>query len=412
MAERPRFCIIGGGLAGGRAAEALRELGFPGEVVLLTEEPRLPHERPPLSKDYLLGRLPAERLLTRPPEFYADNAIEVRTGTRVTDIDPRGRVLSLLGGDRLHYDRLLLAPGSEAVRPRIPGSDLEGVETLRTVEDADRIRSRLTARARVLILGAGFLGSEVAATARQMGCEVVLVEARGLPLMPMGSAIGSWAAAAHREQGVEVVLSASVTEFRGGRELEQAVLSDGSLQTCQLAVVCVGARPRVDLAIRAGLRVDDGVLVDAAGFSSVPEILAAGDVARFWHPALRRSLRLEHWDNAQLQGRHAAEGMLGGAAPYAPLPYFWTELYGAMVQQVGLWEAGRPEVRRGSPGAARFSLFQMEGRRVVACVAVNRFPDLKQARILITAGREVDPSLLADPDNDLKGLAGKTLARG
>lgn len=405
MSDHRRFVVVGGGLAGGRAAEALRELGFSGDLALLTEEPRLPHERPPLSKEYLLGRIGPERLLTRPPGYYAEQAIEVRTGTRVVALEPGRHRLRLAGGEEIPYHQVLLAPGSEAVRPRLPGAELPGVETLRSVEDADRLRRQMHDGSRVVVLGGGFLGSEVASAARQRGCEVHLVEAQDSLLAPMGDAVAELALAAHRGQGVRVELGLTVTEFRGGSHVEAARLADGRELPCQLAVLCVGARPRVDLARAAGLRLQDGILVDGRSMSSAPGVLVAGDAARFWHPGLGRSLRLEHWDNAQSQGRHAAAAMLGATEPYRPLPYFWTELYGTLVQQVGLWERGREEVRRGEPGNPRLSLFQLDRGRVTACIAVNRFPDLKRARILISSGREVDRALLGDPAADLAALA-------
>jgi 3-phenylpropionate/trans-cinnamate dioxygenase ferredoxin reductase subunit len=386
------FAIAGGGLAAGRAVERLLELGFEGQLVLLTDEPRLPHERPPLSKQYLKGKLAEARLLVRPAAFYAENAVEVRTSTRVAAVSPSERTLTLADGERLRYDRLLLALGSEPVRPAIPGAELPGVATLRTVEDAHRIHDRLRPGAGVLILGAGLLGSEVAATAREMGCDVHLVEAGKLPLAALGSVVAAWAADQHREHGVHLLTTTTATRFEGSGQVEAAILEDGTVIPCQLVVVAVGARPRLQLAQRAGLRVRDGVLVDGALRTSAPEILAAGDIARF--PSPGGSTRSEHWDNAQLQGRHAAEAMLGPVPDFSALPYFWTELYGSTVQQLGDWAPERPWLVRGDPASGRFTALQLEGGRLVACVAVNQYPALKWARQVMESKTPLDPDRL------------------
>ncbi len=379
-------------MAAGRAVERLRELGFDGRLVLFTDEARLPHERPPLSKQYLRGKLAESRLLVRPAAFYAENAVEVRTSTRVAGISPSAHKLTLADGERLRYDRLLLALGSEPVRPNIPGADLPGVATLRTVEDADRIRHRLRPGASVLVLGAGFLGSEVAATAREMGCEVHLVEAGGVPLAVLGPTLATWAADRHREHGVKLLTATTVTRFEGALEVEAAVLDDGTVIPCQLVVAAVGARPRVQLAQSAGLRVRDGVLVDGACRTSAPEILAAGDIARY--PSPRGTMRSEHWDNAQLQGRHAAEAMLGPVQHFSALPYVWTELYGSTVQQLGAWAPALPGLVRGDPASGRFTALQLDGGRLLACVAVNQYPALKWARQVMESGTLLDPEKL------------------
>ena len=392
MAASPVFAIVGGGLAAGRAVERLRELGFDGRLVVFTDEPRLPHERPPLSKQYLRGQLPESRLLVRPADFYAENAVEVRTSTRVTGLSALDRTLTLADGERLRYDRLLLTLGSEAIRPAIPGADLTGVETLRTVEDADRIRQRLRKGSGVLVLGAGFLGSEVAATAREMGCEVHLVEAGNIALGALGPEVAEWAAEQNREHGVQLRTGATVTRFEGSGEVEAAVLDGGSVIPCQLVVLAVGARPRVQLAQKARLQVGDGVLVDGACRTSVPEILAAGDIARF--PSPGGTTRSEHWDNAQLQGRHAAESMLGPVEDFSALPYVWTELYGSTVQQLGTWAPARPSLVRGDPASGRFTALQLDGGRLRACVAVNQYPAVKWARQVMESGTILDPDKL------------------
>lgn len=400
------ICVVGGGLAAGRAAEGLRTLGFEGELTVFTEEPSLPYERPPLSKAYLRGELGSERLLTRPAAYYEQQDIRVRTGTRVAAIDRERHRLRLANGEEAPYRRLLLATGSRAARPRLPGSHLDGVETLRTLGDAERLQAAVREGGRVLIVGGGFLGCELAASLRSMGAEVLVLEAGSLPLAQMGEMVGSLAVQRHAAHGVEIACGVTATELSGGSRLEAATLSDGRRWSCELAVLSTGAEPRVELALEAGLDVGDGILVDTRCATSDSDIFAAGDVAGFWHPELGHRLRLEHWDNAQLQGQHAAGAMLGDPAAYSPLPYFWTEQYDLLVQQVGLLGRELPLVVRGDPRSGRFSIFQMEGRRVTACLAINRYPDLKQGRRLIQNRIEVKPQDLADLEVDLKAVGG------
>lgn len=398
------ICIVGGGLAAGRAAEGLRTRGYDGELTIFTEEPSLPYERPPLSKAYLRGQMGAERLLTRPPAYYESQGIRVRPGTRVAAIDPVRHRLRLPDGEEAPYGRLLLATGARARRPGVPGADLVGVETVRTREDAERLRSAVHPGARILIVGGGFLGCELAASLRSMGATVLVLEVEALPLSPMGKVVGELVLSHHAAHGVEIAGGVTALGLQGGSHLEEALLSDGRHWACDLALLCTGVDPRVELAISGGLAVDDGVLVDVRCATSDPDVFAAGDVARFWHPELRRRLRLEHWDNAQLQGLHAAGAMLGDPTPYSPLPYFWTEQYDLLVQQVGLLAQGVPMVIRGDPASNRFSLFQVRRGRVTACLAINRYSDLKQGRRLILARTAVAPTDLADLDVDLKAL--------
>ncbi len=405
MAVPEVHCIIGAGLAGGRAATTLRELGFDGRVILIGDEADPPYERPPLSKAYLLGQLPRPRLLLRPEAYYSEHDIELRLDTRVLEVRPQQHLLGLEGGGDLRYDRLLIATGSTARRLPVPGAGLAGVLTLTTVQDADHLRARLGLHPRVVVVGAGFLGCELAAAARSLGCEVHVVELGGAPLPTMGEEVGRFVVELHRQHGVSFYFGQALAEFRGGGQVEEVVLDDGHRLACDLAVVCVGAAPNSQLAQTAGLEMAGGIAVDSHCRSSDPAIFAAGDVASFWHPGLRRRLRLEHWDSAHRQGTHAGRAMLGRSGEYSPLPYFWSEQYGAMIQQVGLLDQGQQVVMRGSPGEGRFSTFHLSDGVVVACVAVNRFPDLAAARRLIPARARVEPRLLADPLTDLKVLA-------
>ena len=405
MAPGEVFCIVGAGLAGGRAAAALRELGFEGRVVLVGEELDPPYERPPLSKAFLLGQLPRARLLLRPAAYYQEQGIELRLGARALEVKPLEHRLRLQDGSRLSYDRLLLATGSTARRLTVPGSDLDGVMTLRTVQESERLQALLEVRPQVLVAGAGFLGCELAAAARARGCEVRLVEFGPSAMPSMGPQVGEFVARLHRRHGVELEFQQEVTGFKGGQRVEAAVLADGRTVPCDLALVCVGATPNSELAQSAGLEMADGVLVDANCRSSDQDIFIAGDLASVWNPELGRRLRLEHWDSAQRQGPHAAAAMLGTHQPYAPLPYFWSEQYDAMIQQVGLLAPDQQVVVRQGPSDASFAAFHMRRGSVVACVAVNRYPDLAAARRLIASGAEVAAGALADPATDLRHLA-------
>ncbi|MHB8324840.1 MAG: NAD(P)/FAD-dependent oxidoreductase [Candidatus Dormibacteria bacterium] len=405
MAVPEVHCIVGAGLAGGRAATTLRELGFDGRVVLIGDEGNPPYERPPLSKAYLLGQLARPRLLLRPEGYYSEHDIELRLDTRVVEVNPRQRLLRLQSGENLSYDRLLIATGSTARRLPLPGAGLAGVATLATVQDADHLRAHLQLRPRVVVVGAGFLGCELAASAKSLGCEVHVVELGGAPLPTMGTEMGRFVVELHRQHGVSFDFGQAPTEFRGDGRVEEVILDDGRRLACDLAMVCVGAAPNSQLAQTAGLEMAGGIAVDSRCRSSDPAVFAAGDVASFWHPGLRRRLRLEHWDNAHRQGTHAGQSMLGRPEEYSPLPYFWSEQYDAMIQQVGLLDQAQQVVVRGTPGEGSFSTLHLRDGVVVACVAVNRFPDLASARRLITAQARVEPRLLADPLTDLKALA-------
>ncbi|HUY54768.1 MAG TPA: FAD-dependent oxidoreductase [Candidatus Nanopelagicaceae bacterium] len=405
MAPGEVFCIVGAGLAGGRAAATLRELGFEGQVVLIGDEADPPYERPPLSKAFLLGQVPRARLLLRPAPYYREHGIELRLGARAMELQPLEHRLRLQDGSQLSYDRLLLATGSTARTLAVPGADLDGVMTLRTVQEAERLRALLEGRPRVLVAGAGFLGCELAAAASSSGCEVRLLELGPSAMPNMGSQVGEFVVGTHRRHGVEVEFRQEVTEFQGGQRVEAAVLADGRIVPCDLALVCVGATPNTQLAQSAGLELADGVVVDANCRSSDPDIFVAGDLASLWNPGLGRRLRLEHWDSAQRQGAHAAAAMLGTDEPYDPLPYFWSEQYEAMIQQVGLLAPDQQVVVREGMSDGSFAAFHMRQGSVVACVAVNRYSDLAAARRLIASGAPVEARALADPAVDLRQLA-------
>jgi 3-phenylpropionate/trans-cinnamate dioxygenase ferredoxin reductase subunit len=365
------FVIVGAGLAGAKAAETLREEGYDGRVVLLGAEEERPYERPPLSKEYLRGEAERASAAVHEATFYAEHDIELRTATAVTGLDIGARELELDRGERLPFDRLLLATGAEPRRLRVPGAELDGVYLLRTLADSDALRERLDAGGRLVVVGAGWIGSEVAASARQRGMDVTIVAPEAVPLeRVLGPEVGGVYRDLHRGHGVELRMQAGVEALEGAGRVERVRLRGGAAIECDAVVAGVGATPCTRLAEAAGLAVENGVLVDGRLESSVPGIFAAGDVANHLHPALGR-LRVEHWDNALHQGPAAARAMLGSDEPYARTPYFFSDQY-----DVGMEYSGHPDgwdrvVLRGDPASFEFNAFWLAGDRVLAEMGVN-----------------------------------------
>ena len=405
----PIYCVIGAGTAGGRAAISLRQRGFDGRLVLISDEPEAPYERPPLSKAYLNGKVTRGKVLLQAPEAYLDQAIELRPATAVSSIDLRQRKVQLTDGEQIPFDQLLLATGSRPRRLDLPGASLEGVVTYRTVADADRLRAELESRPEVVVVGGGFLGSELAAAARLQGCRVTILESQESLLAPLGELVGGYCAELHREAGVELLFQESAARFRGKARVEQVLLRSGRALPCDLALICVGVQPNSELAHAAGLDTDPGVVVGDHCQTASHGVFAAGDVASRWSPRWQRRLRFEHFDNAQLQGIQAAQAMLGETTPYDPVPYFWTEQYRALIQQVGLIEDSDEMVLRGEPQSGRFSVFYLQQGILSGCLAVNRFPDLAAARRLIPVRVRVSAELLRDPTVDLRAWSEKTI---
>ena len=329
--------IAGAGLAGAKAAEALREEGFEGRIVLVGDEPELPYERPPLSKDYLRGEAPREQARVHPEGFYAEHDIELLTGTAVTEIDTAARSVALSNGETLGYDRLLLATGSEPRRLSVPGAELDGIHHLRTFADSDALAAALQPGARAVVAGGGWIGMEVAASARQKGLEVTVVELAATPLeAALGREAGEIYAGLHREHGVDVRTGVAVAGVEGEGRVERVVLADGSALDADLLVAGLGAIPRTGLAERAGLAVENGVVCDASLRTSDEHVFAAGDIANAEHPFYGRRLRVEHWANALHQPEVAARAMLGKPATYDRLPYFFSDQYDVGMEFRGL----------------------------------------------------------------------------
>ncbi|MDQ6921105.1 MAG: FAD-dependent oxidoreductase [Candidatus Dormibacteraeota bacterium] len=411
--SKQRFLIVGAGLAGGTAARALRQQGFQGEVVVVGAEGHLPYIRPPLSKEYLRGEAPFADQFVNPPESYASNGIELRLGARAARIDPRDKVVELAGGGRLSYDRLLVTTGGSNRRPSILGIDLKGALQLRTVEESDAIRAQAGAGRRAVVVGMGFIGSEVTASLRAMGVEVTTVDGHRWPLARvLGEEVGEILAEVHREHGARLLLQESVAAFEGRGRVERVRTSGGSVIECDFAVVGMGIVPAVELLESAGAAVDDGVLVDELCRTSLPDVYAAGDLANHRHPVFGR-LRVEHWNNASNQGRAAALSMLDQGSPYDYVHSFWSDQYDQSLEYVGFARAWDRVVFRGSRESRRFLAFYLLDGALQAVFGLNRGGDpedpvqdgeLKACVPLIRHHARIDPAALADPDYDLTNL--------
>ena len=403
MAERDQasgrtLVIVGAGLAGANAAAHLRKKGFDGRIVLVGEERDRPYERPPLSKEYLRAAKARDELDVHAGSFYTDQAIDLRTSSLVTAIDVPSRDVVLEDGSRIRYDRLLLATGALPRRLDVPGSHLAGIHLLRTVADAEAIRDRAAAARRVVVIGGGWVGSEVAASLRELGVSVALVAPGSTPLeRVLGPEIGGVYRDLHATHGVELHLSQRAVAFRGGTAVEAVETADGTRIEADLVVVGVGARPRTDLAAAAGLEAGDGIHVDEHLETSVPGIFAAGDVAAAWHPLFGARIRVEHWDNARRQGRIAVQNMLGGADPYDRIPYLYSDQFDLSMEYAGHAPAWDRVVIRGEPASGAFVAFWLRDGRVVAGMNAN-VPKVNDAiGALVRLGRPAIVERLADP---------------
>ncbi len=404
--------IVGAGLAGAVAAATLRSEGFDGSVVLLGAEPHRPYERPPLSKGLLRGESDAEQAFVHDSAFYADNGIELRLGRRATRIDPVDRRVHLDDGEPLGYDRLLLATGARPRELRLPGAGVAGIHHLRDLDDARRLRDGLATATRVAVVGTGWIGSEVAASLRQLGHEVALIGPSPLPLPALGPEIGKVYRDLHAEHGVELHLGQRVSGFTGDPDVTGVVTRDGPVIEADLVVVGVGAVPRVELAEAAGLMVDGGILVDEHLEASARGVFAAGDVASAWHPVLERRLRVEHWANARQQGATAARNMLGQAVPYEARPSFFSDQYDLGMEYLGHADPDDRVVFRGDPASREFLAFWVRDDRVVAAMNANIWDVGDQLRAIVEGGAAVAPQLLADLHVPLEALVPQTADHG
>lgn len=400
-----RMIIIGAGQAGSQAAASLRQAGFDGDIVLFGAEAELPYQRPPLSKAYLQGDLAAERLQLRPAAFYEKERIDLRLGVRVTTVNPAARIVIAEDGEEFHYDKLLLATGAPPRRLDCPGSDLPGVHYLRTIADSDALRPVLAAGGRLVIVGAGYIGLEVAASARKAGVDVTVLEMADRVLARVaGKEISAFFEALHRAHGVDLQLGAGVRAFEGNGRVEAAILDSGEKIPCSAVLVGVGARPSTRLAEEAGLTLANGVWTDDHARTSDPSIYAAGDCASCPSPIYGRRMRLESVPNALEQAKVAGANMAGGNAVYDAVPWFWSDQYDAKLQTVGVSEGADRTIVRGDRAAMKFSVWYLNGARLLAVDAINEPAAFAVAKKLVAAKAPVDAKGLADPETDLKSL--------
>ena len=391
--------VVGGSLGGLRTAEALRRLGFDGRLVLVGEEPHRPYDRPPLSKELLRGERDADAIALAKPDRFDALGLDLRLGTRALSLDPRARELLLEGGERIRFDACAIATGCRA--RRLPGTpELAGIHVLRTLDDALAIRAGLERGPRVAIVGAGFIGAEVAASCRLRGLEVVMIDPLPTPLAAsVGPAIGEVVAGVHRDHGVELRMGTGVAAFEGVGRLERVRLSDGSAVAADLAVVGIGVVPNTGWLESSGLALDDGVVCDETAATGVPGIVAVGDVARFHNPLFGVSMRIEHWTHAVEHAGAAAETLLaapGAAKAYAPAPFVWSDQYDLKIQSAGWMLPGdERRVVHGSLAERRCVVLHGRGGRLVGAVALNRVRQLMGYRRMIREGASFDEAVAA-----------------
>jgi 3-phenylpropionate/trans-cinnamate dioxygenase ferredoxin reductase component len=398
------FVIVGASLAGAKAAETLREEGFDGRILLFGDEPERPYERPPLSKEYLRGEADSKPYV-HDESFYADNAIELHTSSPVERIDPAAGVVTLAAGGHVGFDRLLLTTGAEPRRLPLPGAELEGVHYLRTTADSEAIRERIEAGGRLVTIGAGWIGSEVAASAKQKGCEVTLLEMAQLPLeRVLGPELGALYRDIHVEHGVDFIGAASVEGIEGEGRVEAVRLAGDRRIEADFVVVGVGIAPRVELAREAGLDLDNGIVVDQWLRTSAERVYAAGDAANAYHPFYDTRIRVEHWANALNQGPAAARNMLGREQPYERIPYFFSDQYDVGMEYSGHATEWDEVVFRGDPESREFIAFWLRDGRVLAGMNVNVWDVTDPIQALIRSRAAVDRGLLTDPDTPLADL--------
>jgi 3-phenylpropionate/trans-cinnamate dioxygenase ferredoxin reductase component len=409
MNTQAGMVIIGAGQCGARAAQALRENGWDGAITLLGDEGRLPYERPPLSKSVLLGQKTTQACALHDEAFYASHGIDLRTDAPATAIRREDSLVTLADGSSVPYRRLLVATGGVARTLSVPGGTLHGVHTLRNAADAEALKPILAPGRRIVVVGAGFIGLEVAASAVARGCVVTVIEvapcalARAVP-----EPVADWLIERHRERGVEIRFCARLAAVLGDHEVHGVQLDDGTVIDCDAVIAGIGIAPRVSLAQKAGLEIADGIVTDAMLRTSDSSIFAAGDVCAFIHPVFGRRVRLECWKNAEDHARTAARNMLGHEEPCAGAPWFWSDQYDITLQIAGLPAFGTTTVVR-EAGAGSRVYFALDDEGVlVGASGVGTLggiaKDIRVAQVLIVRHARVAPARLADSATKLRAL--------
>ncbi|MDJ0710275.1 MAG: FAD-dependent oxidoreductase [Woeseiaceae bacterium] len=398
-----RIAIAGAGHAAGQLVTSLRQHGFAGDIVLVGDEPYLPYQRPPLSKKYLAGEMSAERLYVKPESFYEDAGVELHLNTRIEAIDRDESCLCTEGGDRLAYDKLVLAVGSRVRRLPIDGVELPGVHYLRSIADVNGIRDGLESGRRMVVIGAGYIGLEVAAVARQSGLEVTVIETADRVMSRVVSPeISDFYQIEHTNHGVKLRLSTGVESINGKRRVKSVTTSEGDDIAADVIVIGVGIVPNTELARAAGLEVDDGIVVDDHCQTSDPDIYAIGDCTLHPNDIYGRPLRLESVPNALEQAKTAAANLCGQDVAYSQVPWFWSDQYDLKLQIEGLSEGYDEVVIRGNPAERSFSCVYLKDSRLIAIDAINAPRDFVQSKAIIAAGEPIATERLADPETQLK----------
>ena len=398
--------IAGAGHAAGQTIVSLRQGGYAGRIVLVGEERYLPYQRPPLSKKFLAGEVDVSRLLVRQEKFYEEHAVDLLLNTRVTAIDPGRRTASLSSGQQLGYDKLVLATGSRVRPAELPGSRLSGIHYLRTIEDVDRIRDQFHPGASLVIVGAGYIGLEVAAVAVTHGLKVTVVELADQVMARVEApALSEFMERVHRSAGVEIRCNTGVQSFAGNTRLRGVVGSDGVEIPADLAIVGIGILPNVEVAQAAGLTCHNGIMVDEYCRTSDPDVLAVGDCTNHPNPLLGTRVRLESVHNAQEQAKTAAATILGRLEPYAQVPWFWSDQYDLKVQIVGFSSRTQQAVVRGDPESRSFALFYLDDGRLTSVYAVNSAREFMLSKKLIALRARPEPGLLRDTSVPFKEIA-------
>ncbi len=394
--------VAGAGHAGGQAAASLRQEGFEGDIVIVGDEPHIPYQRPPLSKQYLAGEHGLERVYLRPEKFYADRNVSIRSGVRVESIDRSAQTVATSDGETLAYDKLLLATGSRPRRLQLKGSNLPGIHYLRTIADVDDIRAEMAPGRKAVIVGGGYIGLEVASVCIEAGLDACVIEMEDRILKRVTTPFMSrFYHDLHDGRGVRLHTGMTVTGFAGNGRVSRVLCGDAAFDA-DLVIVGIGIVPNVELAADAGLACDNGIVVDDRCRTADPHIFAAGDCTNHPNPLLDRRLRLESVPNAMEQARVATANMCGADKVYASVPWFWSDQYELKLQMVGFAADGDTEVPRGDVAANSFAVFHLKNGTIVAVDAVNSPKEFMICRRLI--GREVDAEALANPAMDLKSL--------
>lgn len=404
-----RLVIVGGGQAAVQIVHSVRQHGFDGNITLVGEESHPPYQRPPLSKKYLAGDLPRERLFLRPESFYGSRGVEMLLDTRVEELEPDPRRVRLSDGRTLSYDRLALATGSRVRRTGLPGDDLDGVHYVRTIADIDAVADSFRPGAKLVIVGAGYIGLETAAVAAQKGLDVTVLEMFDRVLARVVcEEVAGFFHARHSEAGVRIVCGAQVSAFVGSNGVEAVETAAGERYACELAIVGIGVVPNVELARAAGFECDNGISVDACARTADPGVVAAGDCTNHPHPFVGRKVRLESVNNAIEQAKAAASSLAGAPQPFDDIPWFWSDQYEVKLQIAGLALDYDEVAVRGDIDAGRFAAYYLRAGRPIAIDAVNSPKDFMNGRKLLAARVKLAAGEIADTGVDLNSRIGAT----